>query len=155
MAEQKKLVPKTPEAGKAHQEFLRRCAVDLKKLDSPDRDTLINMLCLKDITVHCETKDIWKELRGQMGDDDAKELADQIIALLEPLIKDALKEGYEQAKAKLNSPEVLAIASDALKDAREQEREQERNRILKAYKLCMATQPSNIHLILMHVLKGE
>ncbi len=38
-----------------------------------------------------------------------------------------------------------------IKDAREQERK----RILKAYKLCMATQPSNIHLILMDALKEE
>ena len=30
---EKKLVPKTPEAETTHQEFLKRCAVDLKKLE--------------------------------------------------------------------------------------------------------------------------
>ncbi len=55
----------------------------IKEAVSQERERIINLLCLKDITIYSETKDVWKELRGQMGDDDAKDLADQLLALHE------------------------------------------------------------------------
>lgn len=66
-----------------------------KSHNRPDRDTLINLLCLKDITVFQETKDRWLELTGLMGDTDAKELADQILALW-PDIEEAKREERER-----------------------------------------------------------
>ena len=55
MAEQKKLIPRTPAAEKAHQELLKRCAVDLRKLNSTE------IVCLCGSTRFIDTFNEWRQ----------------------------------------------------------------------------------------------
>ncbi len=47
------------------------------------RDETINVLCGREVTVYWETRAMWQEARGKMGDSDAGELADLLLALFD------------------------------------------------------------------------
>ncbi len=115
---EKKLVPKTPEAEKTHQEFLKRCAVDLKKLDNPDREKIARWFYSRYAeSMGFTTK--WEDV-SPVAQDGYFEEADQIIALIEPLIRQRV---YGETRRQRDKRKALREwCYKKIKDAGEQER---------------------------------
>jgi len=89
-------------------------ALRQKRLDRPDREKIRDWVRKNsiDVAIHSNPKSIERKV-----DEKTKEL----LALF-PDMEETYKEGYEQARANLNSPEVLAITTEALEEAKKQER---------------------------------
>ncbi len=90
-----------------------------KKLDSPDRERLAKMICFW----HIGISDMWDRGENTIGwqgppKKDYYEIADQIIALIEPLIKDARKRSDKRAK--FIARQVIKIYEKRITEAKKQ-----------------------------------